>query len=182
MSELRAVALSGEKLSLDALWEAVAHAGAGAVVTFAGTVRDFNEGHAVTLLEYEAYETMAVAVMARIVRELEVEIPGVRVAVHHRSGPLGVGDVAVICAASAPHRGEAFRACRAAIDRVKAEVPIWKREHGPEGPYWVGWQDARCSGEEHHHAEHQHAEHDHGGEHHHAEHERHADRHRSGGG
>jgi molybdopterin synthase catalytic subunit len=50
----------------------------------------------------------------------------------------------VICAASAPHRDEAFVACRLVINRVKARVPIWKREHGPDGPYWVGWEDARC--------------------------------------
>ena len=59
-------------------------------------------------------------------------------------GRSSVGDVAVVCAASAPHRGEAYQACRALIDRVKARVPIWKREHGPEGAYWVGWEDARC--------------------------------------
>jgi molybdopterin synthase catalytic subunit len=132
-------------LSLDALLASVSHAGAGAVVTFAGTVRDTNDGRAVTKLEYEAYASMATAEMTRICREIEGEVPGVRVAVHHRTGALAVGDTAVLCAASAPHRGEAFRACRLAIDRVKERVPIWKREHGPDGPYWVGWVDARCS-------------------------------------
>ena len=81
---------------------------------------------------------------------------GVRVAATHRVGPLHVGDVAVACAASAPHRGEAFRACRELIDRIKARLPIWKREHGPDGPYWVGWEDARCApdhGDHHHHDE-----------------------------
>ena len=74
-----------------------------------------------------------------------------RLAVLHRTGALVVGDVAVVCAASAPHRGEAYAACRALIDRVKARVPIWKREHGPDGAYWVGWQDARCEAPEHGH-------------------------------
>ena len=141
---LGAVAISAEPLSLDRAVALVSHAGAGAVVTFVGTVRDVNEGRAVTLLEYEAYESMARAELGRIKAEIESESPGVRLAVHHRIGALGVGDAAVVCAASAPHRGEAFRACRLLIDRVKARVPIWKREHGPEGPYWVGWEDARC--------------------------------------
>ena len=146
------VRLSAEPLSLDAVVQAVSHAGAGAVVTFVGTVRDTNAGHAVTLLEYEAYESLANAEMGRIVAELAAEIPRTRLAVHHRVGALAVGDAAVICAASAPHRAEAFAACQALIDRVKARVPIWKREHGPNGPYWVGWEDARCEpGHDHAH-------------------------------
>jgi molybdopterin synthase catalytic subunit len=147
-----AVLLSEAELSVDRAIAAVKHAGAGAVVTFLGTVRDVNDGRSVTLLEYEAYASMARAEMARIRDEIERELPGVRVGIHHRTGALSVGDVAVVCAASAPHRTEAFSACRAAIDRVKARVPIWKREHGPDGPYWVGWEDARCLGNEHHHA------------------------------
>lgn len=146
------VRLSAEPLSLDAVIRAVSHAGAGAVVSFVGAVRDTNAGHAVTLLEYEAYESLANAEMARIVAELVAELPDTRLAVHHRVGALQVGDAAVVCAASAPHRGEAFTACQALIDRVKARVPIWKREHGPDGPYWVGWEDARCEpGHDHAH-------------------------------
>ena len=137
-------------LSIDSLVAAVSHAGAGAIVTFTGTVRNTNDGRTVTKLEYEAYASMATAEIARICRELEGEVPGVRVAVHHRTGALGVGDGAVVCAASAPHRSEAFEACRLAIDRVKERVPIWKREHGPDGPYWVGWVDARCSSDDGH--------------------------------
>ncbi|HWL89148.1 MAG TPA: molybdenum cofactor biosynthesis protein MoaE [Polyangiaceae bacterium] len=122
----------------------VGHAGAGAVTTFLGVVRDLNEGRAVVKLEYQAYLPMARAELARIGEEIENEIPGVRVAALHRVGALAVGDIAVICAASAPHRDEAFRACRLLIDRIKERVPIWKREHGPEGAWWVGWVDARC--------------------------------------
>jgi molybdopterin synthase catalytic subunit len=147
MTALRA-RVTPDELSLDALVAAVAHAGAGAIVTFLGTVRDTNDGRPVTKLEYEAYESMAAAEIGRIAREIEEECPGVRVAVHHRTGELAIGDAAVICAASAPHRDEAFRACRFAIDRVKERVPVWKREHGPEGPYWIGWIDARC-GDDH---------------------------------
>ena len=139
-----AVLLSAEALSLDAVVAAVSHPGAGAVVTFVGAVRDTNAGHAVTQLDYEAYPSLATAEMGRILAEIAAELPGVCVAVHHRTGSLAVGDAAVICAASAPHREEAFDACRRVIDRVKSRVPIWKREHGPDGPYWVGWKDARC--------------------------------------
>ena len=83
-----------------------------------------------------------------------------RLSVLHRTGDLAVGDLAVVCAASAPHRGEAFAACRKLIDRIKARVPIWKREHGPDGAYWVGWQDARCEAEHGEHATHDHPDHD----------------------
>jgi molybdopterin synthase catalytic subunit len=144
------IVLSPEPLSVDAAIAAVARGGAGGIATFLGTVREVNDGRAVTLLEYEAYGSMACAEMERIAVEIEAEIAGARVAAHHRTGALSVGEIAVICAASAPHRDEAFRACRFMIDRLKARVPIWKREHGPDGPYWVGWEDARCApGHEH---------------------------------
>jgi molybdopterin synthase catalytic subunit len=152
------VALRVEPLSLDEAVAHVKHAGAGAVCVFLGMVRDHSDGRAVVKLEYEAYPAMALAEMTRIAEELTSETPEVRLAVLHRTGPLAVGDTAVVCAASAPHRGEAYAACRALIDRVKARVPIWKREHGPEGAYWVGWEDARClEGDQHEH------EHGHGG-------------------
>ena len=124
----------------------VARPGAGGIDVFVGCVRDENDGRAVVLLEYEAYVPMALAEMNRIGEEIERATPdgSVRVAVSHRVGSLRVGDLAVVCAASAPHRAEAFAACRALIDEIKHRVPIWKREHGPEGAYWVGWQDARC--------------------------------------
>lgn len=140
------IALRDAALSLD---EAVAHVsrpGAGGLSLFVGVVRDENEGRPVSALEYQAYESMARAEMARIAGALEREYPGVRLAALHRVGRLVVGDAAVVCAAGAPHRGEAFAACRALIDRIKADVPIWKREWGPDGPYWVGWVDARCAG------------------------------------
>jgi molybdopterin synthase catalytic subunit len=124
----------------------------GGVDLFLGLVRDHNDGRAVTRLEYHAYVSMAEKEMQRIAAEISEEIPGVRLSALHRIGSLGVGELAVVCAAGAVHRGEAFTACRALIDRIKHRVPIWKREHGPDGPYWVGWQDARCGGEHEHHA------------------------------
>lgn len=89
-------------LSLDEALALVTHPGAGGIATFLGVVRDHNEGLPTTLLEYEAYPAMAVAEMERIVAAIEGEIPGVRLAVQHRVGPLQIGDAAVLCAASAP--------------------------------------------------------------------------------
>jgi molybdopterin synthase catalytic subunit len=138
------VVLRDAALSVDEVIAAVERPEAGAVSVFLGTVRNRSEGRAVVKLEYQAYEAMALAEMRRIVAEIGAEIADVTLAVAHRTGTLAVGDVAVVCAASATHRVEAQRACRALIDRIKERVPIWKREHGPEGAYWVGWRDARC--------------------------------------
>jgi molybdopterin synthase catalytic subunit len=133
--------LRNEPLTVEACTRAVARADAGAINVFVGTVRDHNAGQPITALEYEAYATMAEKEMSAIAGELEAEIPGVRLACQHRVGTLAVGDIAVVCAASSGHRDAAFRACREFIDRVKQRVPIWKREHGPDGPYWVGWRE-----------------------------------------
>lgn len=140
--------LSNAPLLVDEVVALVARPEAGATVTFMGMVRDHNDGRAVTALEYEAYAAMALKEMADLAAGIERELPGVALAIRHRTGALRVGDVAVICAASAAHRDEAFRAARALIDRVKQRVPIWKREHGPDGPYWVGWEDARSPAKE----------------------------------
>jgi len=148
------VELTDAPIAIDPVTAAVARAGAGGIVLFVGAVRDEADGRAVSLLEYEAYRPMALAEMTRIIDELERLHPEVRLAVSHRVGALHVGDVAVVCAASAPHRPEAFKACRLLIDEIKARVPIWKREHGPEGAYWVGWRDARCTADDHDHADH----------------------------
>jgi molybdopterin synthase catalytic subunit len=131
-------------LSVDEAVAHVSHASAGAVSVFLGTVRDTNDGRTVATLEYQAYTSMARRELERIAREVESELPGSVVAALHRLGLLSVGEIAVVCAASAPHRGEAFAACRATIERIKASVPIWKRESGPDGVSWVGWVDARC--------------------------------------
>jgi molybdopterin synthase catalytic subunit len=141
----RLVALRETALSVDEAIDSVRRSSSGGIAVFLGTVRDHNEGQAVTVLEYEAYATMAEKELSAIADEIEREIPGVALAVLHRVGRLQVGDVAVVCAASSPHRDEAFRACRELIERTKARVPIWKREHGPAGSHWVGWTDARIS-------------------------------------
>jgi molybdopterin synthase catalytic subunit len=109
----------------------------GGVVTFVGTVRDQARGHAIEFLEYEAYPEMAEREMAKIADEAALRWPGTRVAIAHRVGHLEIGDAAVVIAACAPHRAEAFEACRFAIDTLKVTVPIWKKEVAVDGEYWV---------------------------------------------
>jgi molybdopterin synthase catalytic subunit len=157
------VALVESPIDVAAVQAKVAHAGAGGIALFCGAVRNEAEGRAVVLLEYEAYRPMALTELQRCVDDVEGRFAGqVRLAVTHRIGALKVGDLAVVCAAASKHRGEAFDACRALIDEVKARVPIWKREHGPEGAWWVGWRDARCDAEGHTHL-HPHEGHTHEG-------------------
>ncbi len=111
--------------------------GDGGLTVFVGVVRDNADGRAVTEMEYEAYGPMAEKEMERIEEDLAARHPGVRVVMRHRIGRLRVGEVAVVVAASAPHREEAFAACRAGIEEIKARVPVWKREWGPDGSVWV---------------------------------------------
>ncbi len=125
-------------LSLDRTLAAVSTRGMGGIVTFIGQVRDHNKGHAVVRLEYEAYKDMAVKVMTQLCEEIELEIPGAYLAVEHRVGVLEIGDAAVVIAAAAPHRAQAFDACRALIDRLKESVPIWKKEVAQDGQEWIG--------------------------------------------
>lgn len=127
-----------EPPSIDRCAAAVLDPEMGGMVTFTGVVRRSSKGREVERLEYEAYASMADKVMREIAAEIEGELPGVRIAVEHRVGKLVVGDLAVVIAAAAPHRAEAFTACRAMIDRLKERVPIWKREIGPDGCEWVG--------------------------------------------
>lgn len=122
---------------VDALLDAVRHPGAGGLVLFLGTVRDHSRGRDVEHLEYEAYETLARKEIARIAAQA-VERWGVRIAIVHRLGALAIGDVSVAVAAAAPHRREAFEACRFAIDTLKQTVPIWKKEVWAEGAEWIG--------------------------------------------
>jgi molybdopterin synthase catalytic subunit len=125
-------------LSVDAVLDSVRHHGAGGIAIFLGVVRDHADGKAVARLDYEAHPDLAPGELRRVLEEVEREQPGVRLAVQHRHGTLALGDMAVIVAASAPHRAQAFEACRAAIDRLKERVPIWKKEWAPDGSAnWV---------------------------------------------
>jgi MoaE-MoaD fusion protein len=132
------LAVLATPLSLAAVVQAVEHPGAGGIATFTGNVRRHSRGKTVEHLEYEAYEPMAVQVMDQIRARIEAELPGTRVAIHHRIGRLEVGQAAVVIAASAPHRAEAFAACREAIEALKRDVPIWKREVADDGAVWIG--------------------------------------------
>ena len=130
--------LTTDPVTVDEAVQLVSHAGAGAVAIFLGTVRDEHNGRTVVRLEYEAYVEMATRVLAEVGAAIEAASPGVRLAVLHRVGALAVGETAVVIAASAPHRAEAFAACREAIERLKREVPVWKKEIGPDGAVWLG--------------------------------------------
>ena len=110
---------------------------------FEGIVRDHHEGKAVESIFYDAYRPMAEKEMDAIVREIAARYPDVALTVVHRLGHLVVGDSSIAIVASSPHRAEAFEACRMMIDRIKETVPIWKKERGPDGEEWVGWQ-GRC--------------------------------------
>ena len=135
---VRHVRLIDEPLALARVVAAVDGPDMGGVVTFTGMVRRHSRGTTVDHLEYEAYGAMAVREMNRLVDEIEAEVPGARIAVEHRIGRLEIGELAVVIAAAAPHRTEAFTACRAMIDRLKDRVPIWKKEISDDGTEWVG--------------------------------------------
>lgn len=134
----RLVAVRDEPLSVDEVLAAVNDPRAGAVVPFVGIVRDHDGGQGVTGLDYSAHPT-ALDRLAEVVSRIE-ELPGVlSVAAVHRVGHLDIGDIAVVCAVSAAHRGEAFDACRQLIDTLKSTVPIWKHQAFTDGTEeWVG--------------------------------------------
>lgn len=132
------VALGEAPLDPRAVEALVAGPDRGAVLTFVGTVRDHTGEARVERLEYEAYTTMAERVLEAIRAETAAKWPGARIAVHHRLGTLTVGEAAVVIAVSAPHRAETFEACRHVIERLKTDVPIFKKEIRTDGSLWVG--------------------------------------------
>ena len=116
----------------------VADPGAGGVVLFSGTVRDSSDAGAVTGLEYEAWEDRATERMAAVGEEILDKWPVIRAAILHRTGSLGIGEVSVLVACSAAHRADAFEGARHGIERVKQDVPIWKKELLADGEsHWV---------------------------------------------
>jgi molybdopterin synthase catalytic subunit len=128
--------------------EAVSGPGDGAVTTFLGLVRDHNQGRRVTHLIYEAYEPLALKALDRIVSEAADEWPSVRLAIHHRTGRLEIGEASVVIAAASAHRADAFAASRYAIERIKQIVPIWKHEYFEGGDAWVEGATADPDNEE----------------------------------
>ena len=111
----------------------------GAVVVMSGTVRNQTEGKAVEYLEYQAYQPMAIAIFNSIATEIRQQWQDAnRIVIHHRVGKLEIGEISVIVAVGCPHRGEAFEACRYAIDTLKHNAPIWKKEWFEDGAStWV---------------------------------------------
>ncbi len=132
-------ALTFAPLSLDAVYGLVDEPANGAVVVMSGTVRNQTDGQAVMALEYQAYEPMALQIFHQIAANIQKTWPDVnQVAIHHRIGRLHIGEISVLVAVGCPHRAEAFDACRYAIDTLKHNAPIWKKEHWADGSSsWV---------------------------------------------
>ncbi len=128
-----------DKIDVDAVCRAVAGHERGATVLFLGTVRDHHAGRAVARLDYSGYRPMATAALQRIVDELEAESDGLRVSIVHRLGSVPVGTPSVAIATASPHREAAYAANRTALERLKREVPIWKREYYADGE--VVWRE-----------------------------------------
>jgi molybdopterin synthase catalytic subunit len=138
VSDSLLVFVTPEPLSVDSALAAVADPGAGGTCVFMGTVRDRSDQGEVTGLTYEAWDDLAVRRLTEIGEELHRTWPLRRVAVLHRTGALAVGEASVVVAVSAEHRAEAFEACRRGIERLKQDVPIWKKEGLRSGEaHWV---------------------------------------------
>jgi molybdopterin synthase catalytic subunit len=126
-----------EPLSVDEVREAVASPAAGAIALFVGTVRDHDHGRAVAALSYSAHPTGATE-LQQVAQKVAGRFSVRAIAAVHRVGDLEIGDLAVVVAAAADHRDEAFAACRALIEDVKAEVPVWKHQRFADGEAeWV---------------------------------------------
>ena len=130
--------LTEETIDLGAVVAEAADEGAGAVATFLGTVRNRSRDREVLHLEYEVYEGMAEKVMAQIADSLRAKYDLCAVAITHRVGRVDIGEASVAIAVSAPHREDALAACKEAIDTLKAEVPLWKKEVYEGGEEWIG--------------------------------------------
>jgi molybdopterin synthase catalytic subunit len=124
-------------INVDEIIKNISTTRSGGIDVFIGTVRNHSHGKRVRQLEYSAYVPMAEKLMAEIEHEIKRKWIVHEVALVHRIGLLQVGEIAVVTAVSAPHRKEAFEACRYAIDRVKSVVPIWKKEYFEKGLAWV---------------------------------------------
>ena len=130
--------LTAEPIDVEAVIAEVADDQAGAVATFLGTTRVRSRGRTVLYLEYEAYEGMAEKVMQEIAAVLHARYELCRVAIAHRIGRVGIGETSVAIAVSAPHREHALAACKEAIDTLKVDVPLWKKEVYEGGEEWIG--------------------------------------------
>ena len=130
--------LTDEPVSLDAVVREVASEEAGAIATFSGTARRHSRGRVVTYLDYEGYEGMAEEMMAKLAAGLKERYEIQEIAIHHRVGRVELGEPSVVIAVSATHRADALAACRDAIEMLKLEVPLWKKEVYDGGEEWIG--------------------------------------------
>ena len=138
MSQIRLIAIRDTGLSVDEVRAAVADPAAGGEVLFIGTVRDNDADRGVTALSYTAHPS-AEAEMRRVADAIAAKYDVIGIAAVHRVGDLAVGDLAVVVGVSSAHRAEAFHACHAMIDELKASVPIWKHQRFTDGSAeWVG--------------------------------------------
>jgi len=117
----------------------------GAVVTFLGTTRDNFEGKTVLSLEYEAFDAMAVNKLEEVRQEMMAEFGLEQLAISHRIGTVGIGEISLVVAVGSPHRKDAFYACHKTVDRIKEVVPIWKKEVYQDGSRWVACEDHEFS-------------------------------------
>jgi molybdopterin synthase catalytic subunit len=132
------VCITAEPLSVEAALAFVADPGAGGTCVFVGTVRDASDAGAVTGLRYEAWDELATRRLEEVAGEMFSTWPLRKVALLHRTGELSIGEASVVVACSSPHRAEAFEACRRGIERLKHDVPIWKKESlGSGEAHWV---------------------------------------------
>jgi len=137
------LAVTPQPLSVDALSAEVAALsarrgeGCGAVTSFAGLVRAHHQGRAVTYLEYEAFDALALNTFAQIQSEATGFWPDVIVGIHHRTGRVEIGEASVVIAAASAHRAASFEVCRYVIERIKQIAPIWKHEYFAGGAVWV---------------------------------------------
>ncbi|MEM9930051.1 MAG: molybdenum cofactor biosynthesis protein MoaE [Bacteroidota bacterium] len=131
------IALSDQPLSIDVAYATVQDPACGGICLFVGTIRNHNKGQTVTHLDFESYAPMALKEMERIANEVKVNHGLHTVCVHHRTGALDIGDIAVIIAVSSHHRAAAFAGCEEVIDELKKHVPIWKKEYLEDGSYWM---------------------------------------------
>ncbi|WP_395089434.1 molybdenum cofactor biosynthesis protein MoaE [Armatimonas sp.] len=135
------IVLTTESLEPQRAVDAVMTDSDGAYVQFVGVVRDHARGRSVTGLEYQVYAPMAIAQMQKLVAEVKARW-GLACAILHRYGFIPVGEVAVVVCVASSHRAEAFEACRWAIDTLKHDVPIWKKEFCPDGTFWIEGEEA----------------------------------------
>ncbi len=129
--------VTAEPLDVASTTALVASSECGAITCFIGVVRDHNAGRRVLWLDYEAYAPLAVKAFETIEGESADRWPSIRLAIHHRTGRVEIGEASVVIAAASPHRADAFAAARYAIERIKQIAPIWKREHFEGGETWI---------------------------------------------